>query len=172
MCKVGASMVSQWERIRPLMRGMQEMQVRPLGEGDPLKAEMVTHSSILAWKTPWAGEPGGLHGITESDTTQHTRAAQLCLDFLWGYLPRVFTVPAGGGVQKSPVSVANFRDTLLLPSTQHLSFVPASDHYDCLLICHFLLLSLNAQPQGSFCQQRVLKNPLLKVGSSPAQHEV
>ena len=81
-------MVSQWERIRPLMRGMQEMQVRPLGEGDPLKAEMVTHSSILAWKTPWAGEPGELHGITESDTTQHTRAAQLCLDFLWGYLPR------------------------------------------------------------------------------------
>ena len=168
-------MVSQGERIRPLMRGRQEMQVRPLGQGDSLKAKMVTHSSILAWKTPWAGEPGRLHGITESDTTQHTRAAQLCLDFLWGYLPRVFTEPAGGGVQKPPVTVANFRDTLLLPSTQHLSFVPASDHYDCLLICHFLLLSLNAQPQRSFCQQRVLKNPLLNIrssSSSPAQHEV
>ena len=95
-------MVSQGERIRPLMRGRQEMQVRPLGQGDSLKAKMVTHSSILAWKTPWAGEPGRLHGITESDTTQHTRAAQLCLDFLWGYLPRVFTEPAGGGVQKPP----------------------------------------------------------------------
>ena len=22
---------------------------------------MATHSSILAWKIPWTGEPGGLH---------------------------------------------------------------------------------------------------------------
>ena len=25
-----------------------------------LEKEMATHSSILAWKTPWTGEPGGL----------------------------------------------------------------------------------------------------------------
>ena len=29
---------------------MQEMQVRSLGQEDPLEEEMVTHSSILAWK--------------------------------------------------------------------------------------------------------------------------
>ena len=27
---------------------------------DPLKKEMATHSSILAWETPWTEEPGGL----------------------------------------------------------------------------------------------------------------
>ena len=27
---------------------------------DPLEEEMATHSSILAWKTPWTEEPGGL----------------------------------------------------------------------------------------------------------------
>ena len=27
---------------------------------DPLEEEMVTHSSILAWKTLWTEEPGGL----------------------------------------------------------------------------------------------------------------
>ena len=27
---------------------------------DPLQEEMATHSSILAWKIPWAEEPGGL----------------------------------------------------------------------------------------------------------------
>jgi len=27
---------------------------------DPLEKEMVTHSSILAWKIPWREEPGGL----------------------------------------------------------------------------------------------------------------
>ena len=27
---------------------------------DPLKKEMATHSSILAWEIPWTEEPGGL----------------------------------------------------------------------------------------------------------------
>ena len=32
---------------------------------------MATHSSILAWRTPWTEEPGGLQsmGLQESDTT-------------------------------------------------------------------------------------------------------
>jgi len=39
---------------------MQEMQVRSPGREDPLEEEMAPHSSILAWKIPWAEEPGGL----------------------------------------------------------------------------------------------------------------
>jgi len=27
---------------------------------DPLEKGMATHSSILAWRIPWTGEPGGL----------------------------------------------------------------------------------------------------------------
>ena len=34
--------------------------VQSLGWEDPLEEEMATHSSILAWKIPWAEEPGGL----------------------------------------------------------------------------------------------------------------
>ena len=34
----------------------------PLGE-DPLGKEIATHSSILAWRIPWAEEPGGLQSI-------------------------------------------------------------------------------------------------------------
>ena len=30
------------------------------GSEDPLEKEMATHSSILAWRTPWTEEPGGL----------------------------------------------------------------------------------------------------------------
>ena len=36
---------------------------------------MATHSSMLAWKIPWAEEPGGLYGVgvaEEPDTTEHT----------------------------------------------------------------------------------------------------
>ena len=31
-----------------------------LGREDPLEKKMATHSSILAWRIPWAEEPGGL----------------------------------------------------------------------------------------------------------------
>ena len=42
---------------------MQETWVRSLGQGDPLEKEMATHSSILAWRIPWAGEPGRLQSM-------------------------------------------------------------------------------------------------------------
>ena len=45
------------------MQEMQEMQVHTLGWEDPLEEEMATHSSILAWKIPWTGEPGGLQSM-------------------------------------------------------------------------------------------------------------
>ena len=52
---------------------MQESWVLSLGQEDPLKEEMATHTSILAWKTPWTEEPRGLqkvHGLTrELNTT-------------------------------------------------------------------------------------------------------
>ena len=38
---------------------IQEMWVQSMGWEDPLKKEMTTHSSILAWGIPWTEEPGG-----------------------------------------------------------------------------------------------------------------
>ena len=40
-----------------------ENQVRSLGREDPLAKEMVTHSSILAWRIPWREEPGRLQSM-------------------------------------------------------------------------------------------------------------
>ena len=42
---------------------MQETQVQSLGREDLLEKEMVTHSSILAWKIPWTEEPVGLQSM-------------------------------------------------------------------------------------------------------------
>ena len=39
---------------------VQEAQVWSLGGEDPLEKEMAAHSSIPAWRMPWAEEPGGL----------------------------------------------------------------------------------------------------------------
>ena len=37
-----------------------EVRVQSLGWENPLKKEMATHSSILAWRISWTEEPGGL----------------------------------------------------------------------------------------------------------------
>ena len=44
--------------------------VGSLGRKDPLGEDMVTHSSILAWRITWTEEPRGLQSIgsQESDT--------------------------------------------------------------------------------------------------------
>ena len=52
----GASLVAQMVKNLP---AMQEIQVRSLGQDDPLEKGMAIHSSILTWKIPrtrsWAG---------------------------------------------------------------------------------------------------------------------
>ena len=52
-----ASLVAQRLKRLPPVR---ETWVRFLGRKDPLEKEMATHSSILAWRIPWAEEPGRL----------------------------------------------------------------------------------------------------------------
>ena len=42
------------------MQETQETRVWSLSQEDPLEEEMETHSSILAWRTPWTEEAGGL----------------------------------------------------------------------------------------------------------------
>ena len=42
---------------------MQETQDQSLGWEDPLEKEMATDSSVLAWRIPGTGEPGGLRSI-------------------------------------------------------------------------------------------------------------
>ena len=39
------------------------MVVQSLGQEDLLEEDMVTHSSILAWRIPWTEEPGGLQSM-------------------------------------------------------------------------------------------------------------
>ena len=45
------------------MQGMPESWVQSLGQEDTLEEGMATHSSILAWRTPWTEKPGGLQSL-------------------------------------------------------------------------------------------------------------
>ena len=42
------------------------MQVQSLDQEDPLEEDMTTHSSILAWRSPWTEEPDGLQSMGSS----------------------------------------------------------------------------------------------------------
>ena len=53
------------------LSAMQERQVQSLGQEDPLKKEIATHSRILAQEIPWTEEAGGSQS-TESQRVGHS----------------------------------------------------------------------------------------------------
>ena len=55
-----ASLVTQTVKR---LSAVQETWVQSLGWEDPLEQEMAAHSSTLAWKIPWMGEPGRLQSL-------------------------------------------------------------------------------------------------------------
>ena len=55
-----ASLVAQTVKNLPTM---QDTWVRSQSWEDPLEKEMVTHSSILAWRIPWTEGPGRLQSM-------------------------------------------------------------------------------------------------------------
>ena len=57
---IWASLVAKMVKNPP---AVQETQIQCLGWEDPPEKEMATHSSILAWRIPWAEEPGRLQSI-------------------------------------------------------------------------------------------------------------
>ena len=81
-----ASLVAQRLKRLPPMR---ETWVWSLGQEDPLEKEMVTHSSIRAWRIPWMEKPGRLQS-TGSQRVRHdwatslfTRLSSGCHTVLW-----------------------------------------------------------------------------------------
>ena len=54
----------------PAMQETQETWVPSLDGNDPLEEGMATHFSILAWRSLWTEEPGGLQS-TESHKVGH-----------------------------------------------------------------------------------------------------
>ena len=64
---------------------MLETRVWSLGREDPLEEEMETHSSILAWKIPWAEEPGELESMgSQKRHNLATKQQQTCASTVTG----------------------------------------------------------------------------------------
>ena len=65
------------------MQKTQETQIQSLGWEDPLEEEMAIHSSILAWKSPWTEEPGGLQSMGSQRVRCNCRQAQAVWLMTW-----------------------------------------------------------------------------------------
>ena len=64
---------------------MQETWVQSLGQEGPLKKEMATYSSILAWRIPWIEEPGRLQSM-RSQRVGHDWSDSVCMyEWLSGF---------------------------------------------------------------------------------------
>ena len=83
----GASLVAQMVKNLPTVW---EIQIRSLGEEDPLDKGMATHSSILAWSIPWTEEPGRLQSMG-LQRVGHDWAANISLSS-WAGLACVFSL--------------------------------------------------------------------------------
>ena len=64
---LSSSLVAQTVKNLP---AVQETEVRPLGQEDPLEKGMATHSTILAWRIPWTEEPDGLQSMESQSQTR------------------------------------------------------------------------------------------------------
>ena len=62
----------------PANAGAQWTRVLSLGLEHPLEEEMATRSRILAWKIPWAEEPGGLHTVNKVEKSQMQLSTHAC----------------------------------------------------------------------------------------------
>ena len=80
LCSITVSIIVIWlklpwaslmaQRVKNLP-AMQETQVQSLGWEDPLEKGMASHSSILAWRTPWTEEPCGLQFMGSQRVGHH-----------------------------------------------------------------------------------------------------
>ena len=146
------------------MQEMQEMWVWSLNQKDPLEEGMATHSSILAWRIPWAEEPGGLtvhfmgsQRVSNNWATDHTHThTHTFMQFIiWYSLRMISTKPMGepssiwlSSLQLShliclatfpliPLNLVQFLRTVFLPPM--VTLATRYKHPFCLVFPYFVL---------------------------------
>ena len=81
-------------QIVKTLSAVPDAQVRSLGWEDPLEKGMAPHSSVLAWRSPWTEEPGGLQSMGVTEWTQlrdYVAMFLLCSQLCW-LVPRLTLV--------------------------------------------------------------------------------
>ena len=152
-----ASQVAQWKRIRLPMKETQELQVRLLGQEDPLEKEMATHSSIFAWEILGTEEPGRLQSVESQRVRHHWAHTLACVHALWPSLesPTTCLRPYSlAWIGHTPANFKGSEDREEYPQIRGRDFRspwPLDFGFDWLL----LLLTLGLFFPLSFCSSRL-----------------
>ena len=85
---IGASQVALVVKNQPANEGDLREWVQSLGQEDPVKEGMATHSSTLVWRIPWTEEPGGLVHKRLNTHIFTEKISQLFLDGQVGEMKR------------------------------------------------------------------------------------
>ena len=127
---------------------------------------MATHSSVLAWRIPGTGEPGGLPsvGCTESDTTEATQQQQqqqllyiivVVLPYIHMNEPWCTCVPHSdppSHLPAHPISQGH-------PSAPALSTLPHTSNLDWRSISHMLIYTFQCYSLKSSHPQLLPQSP-------------
>ena len=71
---------------------MQEAWVQSLGQENSLEKGMATHSSILAWRTPWTEEPGGPQSIGSQSVRHDLATNTFTFTYVQGVVVSIVTI--------------------------------------------------------------------------------
>ena len=115
---------------------------------------MATHSSILAWRIPWAEEPGGRQSIGSQSWTRLKRLNPLAqMDQFSSVAQSCLTlVTPWTAAHQASLSITNSQSLLKLTS---IELVMPSNH---LILCHPLLLLPSIYPSiRVFSDESVLR---------------
>ena len=137
--KLWGSLVAEMVKNPP---AMQETQVWFLGWEDPLEKGMVTHSNILAWRTPWAEEPGGLQSIRRQRVRHNwgTNTHKLFISWIQSLSCVWLFATLWTAAHQASLSITNSQSLLKLMSIE--SVMPSNQ----LICCHPLLLLSSILP--------------------------
>ena len=145
-----ASLVAQTVKCLP---AMWETWIRSLNREYPLKKEMATHSSTLAWRIPWTEEPGGLWSMGWQ-RVRHDWATSLILSWRGRWWGRSINLGPGESWVKLSVWVP--------PSSMTL--------YESLMLLALDSSSLTWKQKSSLSPANVLSRVRLLVTSQTVAH--
>ena len=119
------------------LTAMQEIWVPSLGQEDPLEEGMATHPSILAWRSPWTEEPGGLQSVGSQSRTR----LWLTTSALSWESPRTEELGSLWGLKESGTS-EQLSTSMMLSVFFMLAYKSSLMKFLFKVFAHFYLLSL------------------------------
>ena len=134
------------------LTAIQEIWVPSLGQEDPLEEGMATHPSILAWRSPWTEEPGGLQSVGSQSRTR----LWLTTSALSWESPRTEELGSLWGLKESGTS-EQLSTSMMLSVFFMLAYKSSLMKFLFKVFAHFYLLSLYSHRASLIAQ--LAKNP-------------